>query len=103
MQGYSHSVVAHLQWNLRQIFNLAVNEGYIQRDPAAMLFIPREAKQPIRKVMNLAEANQMIAALPLMERLIILFAILAGMRPSEIFGLTWGRLEGYCRSQARSL
>ena len=36
---------------------------------------------------------QVLSALPQRERLIAKLAILAGMRPGEIFGLTWGRID----------
>lgn len=32
--GLSFSVVDHLRWDLRQIFNMAVLEGYLERNPA---------------------------------------------------------------------
>jgi hypothetical protein len=38
--GLSYSVVAHLRWDLRQIFRMAVAEGYLTRNPAELLFIP---------------------------------------------------------------
>jgi site-specific recombinase XerD len=44
-KGLSYSVVAHLRWGLRQIFRMAVSEGYISRNPAELLSIPREAKR----------------------------------------------------------
>ena len=39
----SRSVVAHLRWDLRSVFRLALAEGYADRDPTAALFTPREA------------------------------------------------------------
>ena len=36
----------------------------------------------------------MVSALDLRERLIAGLALLAGMRPGEIFGLKWARMEG---------
>jgi integrase len=91
--GLSFSVVAHLRWDLRQVFGMAVADGYIARNPAAMLFTPRECPRPNTPVMAVEEVNQLISILDLRERLIVKLAILAGMRPGEIFGLTWGRLE----------
>jgi integrase len=44
--------------------------------------------------MNLEEVKQCLEVLDLRERLIVRLAIIAGMRPGEIFGLTWGRLTG---------
>lgn len=38
--GLSCRVVAHLRWDLRQIFRMTVSEGYIQKNPAELLFVP---------------------------------------------------------------
>jgi integrase len=92
-RGLSYSVVAHLRWDLRQILRMAVSEGFIMRNPAELLFIPREAKRPEHTAMTREEVQKCFAALPLRERLIVKFAILAGLRPGEIFGLKWGRLS----------
>ena len=34
--GLSYSVVAHLRWDLRQVFRMAVSEGYLLRNPAEL-------------------------------------------------------------------
>jgi integrase len=91
--GLSYSVVAHLRWDLRQIFRMAVSEGYISRNPAELLFIPREAKRPEHTVMNRKEILTCFGVLEQRERLILKFAVLAGLRPGEIFGLKWGHLS----------
>lgn len=83
----SKSVVAHLRWDLRALFRLAVAEGYITRDPAPALFTPKEAKVGVKRIMNRKEAEQHINALPLRERVIDHLALFAGMRPGEILAL----------------
>jgi hypothetical protein len=35
--GFSFSLVGHLRWDLKQIFELAVAEGFLQRNPASPL------------------------------------------------------------------
>jgi integrase len=92
-KGLSYSVVGHLRWDLKQIFELAVGEGYLNRNPASLLFVPKEARRPERLVMNLTEVNKLFTLLEQRERLIVKLAVLTGMRPGEIFGLTWGRLQ----------
>lgn len=89
----SHSVVAHLRWDLRQILEMAVSEGHLERNPAQLLFIPREAKQPDHRVMSFEEVQQCLEVLEPRERLIVGLAVLAGMRPGEIFALRCGRLR----------
>jgi integrase len=88
----SFSVVDHLRWDLKQIFDMALAEGKVQRNPALLLFTPREAAKPVRRAMTIKEVQVCIGVLAQRERLIAKLAILAGMRPGEIFGLTWGRM-----------
>jgi integrase len=91
-RGLSYSVVAHLRWDLRQIFRMAVSEGHILRNPAELLFVPREAKRPEHTSMSLEEVRKCFAVLDQRERLIVKFAVLAGLRPGEIFGLKWSHI-----------
>jgi integrase len=88
----SFSVVDHLRWDMKQIFDMAVAEGHVQRNPALLLFTPREAKKPVRRVMTMKEVQQHFGVLEQRERLIAKLAVIAGMRPGEIFALTWGRM-----------
>ena len=83
----SHSFVAHLRWALRQIFRMALEEGHLERNPAELLYVPREAKRPVHKVMTKEEVKTLFEVLDTRERLIAKLAILAGMRTGEIFGL----------------
>lgn len=92
--GLSHSVVAHLRWDWRQILRMAVNEGHILRSPAELLFIPRDAKRPEHTSMTMEEVQKCFLPVEQRERLILKLAILAGLRPGEIFGLKWGHFMG---------
>jgi len=91
--GLSFSVVDHIRWDLKQIFDMAVAEGHIERNPALLLFTPKDAAKRARRVMTVEEVRKCFAVLEQRERLVVKLAILAGMRPGEIFGLTWGRLQ----------
>jgi integrase len=90
--GLSFSVVDHLRWDMKQVFDMAVAEGHIERNPALLLFTPKEAPKPVRRAMTIREVQICFGALDQRERLICKLAVLAGMRPGEIFALTWGRL-----------
>jgi integrase len=91
--GLSFSIVDHLRWDLKQLFNLALEENVISKNPASLLFTPKEAKRGDSKVMSVEEVRLCFTILDLRERLIAKMAILAGMRPGEILALTWGQLN----------
>jgi integrase len=93
---FSFSTVDHLKWDLASIFRLAVSEGCSRRNPAELLFTPREAKKPERRVLTLKEVNRIFELLELRERLIVKFAVLGGMRPGEIFALRRGGVKATC-------
>jgi len=88
----SFSMVDHLRWDLKQIFEMAVAEDLIRKNPAGLLFSPGAARRGQRLVMTIEEVKRCFAVLDLRERLIVQLAIIAGMRPGEIFGLTWERV-----------
>jgi integrase len=90
------TMVDHLRWDIKQILDLAVAEGVIPRNPVysgkMLLFVPKECKRPERPVMTLDQARLALSVLDLRERLVLKFAVLAGMRVSEIYGLRRGRI-----------
>lgn len=89
---FSFSIVDHLRWDLKQIFDMSVAEGYLRRNPAALLFTSRDCKRPKIRVMTVGQVRLLFSVLDIRERLIAKLAVLAGMRPGEIFGLKWARL-----------
>jgi len=94
----SRSMVAHLRWDLRSVFKLALAEGYTQRDPTAALYTPREAETEPTRVMTAKEVEQYIGVLELRESVIAHLAIFAGMRPGEILGLQRQHVSEDCRA-----
>jgi integrase len=100
--GLSASVLKHLRWDLRQIFEMAVTEGHLPRNPAHLLFVPRSAASAPKLIMTLEEVNICLKSLATRERLIVKLAILAGMRPGEILGLRWKAVgDGHCDVRIR--
>jgi integrase len=94
-EGYSLSLVGHLRSDFKQIFHMGVSEGIIPRNTASLLFVPKQVQQPVRRVMSFEEVRKLFEVLEQRERLIVKIAVLSGMRPGEIFALTWDRLQGH--------
>ncbi|MGP0076170.1 MAG: tyrosine-type recombinase/integrase [Bryobacteraceae bacterium] len=100
--GMSFSVVDHLRWDLKQVFDMAIAEGHIRLNPALLLFTPREAKRPDHPVMTIKDVVAVFQALGVRERAIAKLAIIGGMRPGEIFGLRWDRVaETFAKVEQR--
>ena len=87
--GLSYSTVDHLRWDLNQIFRMAAEDEYMRKSPARLLFTPRQAQRQPKRRMSWEEVNRCLSVLELREKLIAMLALLAGMRPGEIFALTW--------------
>ncbi len=96
-ESLSRSIVAHLRWDLRAIFKVALAEGYLERDPTAALYTPKEATVTPTRAMTGKEAEQFINVLGNRERVIAHLAIFTGMRPGEILGLQRRHVSADCR------
>jgi len=75
--GLSFSVVNHLRWDLRHIFRVAVAEGFIERNPAELLFTPHNALRAQQRVAVAEEIARVFASVDLRERLILKLAGIA--------------------------
>jgi integrase len=87
-RNLAESVVNHLRFHLRDIFNLALGERAVEYNPALALHTPAKCKPgKERRVLTAAEIRSALGVLPVRERLIFRFGVFEGMRPGEILGL----------------
>lgn len=90
----SQSCVDHLRFRLRSVFELALSEGVVDRNPARTLFTPRNCKSgQTRNVLTAEQARKMTETLDLREKIIVRLATWEGMRPGEILALQFGDIE----------
>jgi hypothetical protein len=69
--GLSYAMVDHLRWDIRQIFEMAADEGLIVRNPANLLCTPRDAVKAEKRVMTVPDVQSCFSVLDLRERLIV--------------------------------
>jgi len=91
--GLSFSTVDHLRWDLKHIFFMAVAEGYVNKNPALLLFTPKSAVHRKKLTMKTADVAFLFSVLGPRELVICMLATIAGMRPGEIFGLQWKHIK----------
>ena len=75
------------------MFEMAVAEGIVSRNPAVLLFTPRECSKPGHRTMTVEDIKRALGVLELRERLIFKLGVFAALRPGEIFGLRRSRLS----------
>ena len=87
--GLSSKTIRHLRATLRAALNIAVHDGLIHRNVAALAKAPRLEKKPLR-VFNQEEAIRFLSAIK-GHRLEALFTVglSLGLREGEILGLRW--------------
>jgi integrase len=91
--GLSKSVVSHLRWDLNAIFKMAADDALVQGNPAGSLVTPKSAKTAPKRTLTMEEVQTALTALDLRERVVVLLAVLVGLRPGEILALRWGRVD----------
>ena len=88
-EAYSASVIDQLRTYLKAAFELAFDEGLIPKNPMKKVTAPNSLQQSSERFLTIEEMEKFFAELPIRDRLICRFACVMGLRPGEIFGLTW--------------
>ena len=91
--GLSSKTIRHLRATLRAALNVAVHDGLIYRNVAALAKPPRLEKKPLR-VFDQEEAIRFLSAVK-SHRLEALFTVglSLGLREGEILGLRWDDVD----------
>jgi integrase len=89
----SRSVVDHLRFRLRAIFELALSEGIVDRNPARALYTPRCQPAKEKRILTSEQFMKMLCVLKVREQAIARLATIEGMRPGEILALRLGDIE----------
>src|SRR3989449_4320041 len=74
---------------LSTILTKAVFWGYLKENPATGVDLPKLVPLRPKWVLEVEQANQLLAALSLLPRTVVALALLTGMRRGELFALRW--------------
>ena len=90
------STVQKMKIVLHQVFQSAIEDGYVQRNPAASSRLTIGKRVTIRKALPLTSVDDIVQQLPKLneaDRLFILLPMYTGMRRSEMLGLRWSDVD----------
>jgi integrase len=102
VQGFlSEKTQSGVGWNtLRNVRNLlssilrtAVDWQYLEENPAAKAKLPPKPLKRSARHLLPDQVRKLIAEIPEPYRLIVIVALLTGLRRSELFALRWGALD----------
>ena len=91
-KGLANQSVLHYLKFLRHIFNLAVGNGKLSRNPFAQVKLPKVGQGRLR-FLSLEEEGRLLRAIGPRYAPWVRFAILTGLRRGEQFGLKWADID----------
>jgi integrase len=90
--SYSRSVVKKLRVQLGAVFEEAVEQEILPKNPARKLKMP-PTKKPCERFLSIEDYNVLLGELGFRDRLIVRMAVTLGLRPGELFALRWDDVE----------
>lgn len=89
----SKSVVAVFRTYMKAILDEAVEQGFLTKNPARILTVPKTRKQQ-RRVLTMDEIAALLSSMAGRDRLIVRMFLVLGLRPGELFALRRNDLSG---------
>jgi integrase len=88
--SYSESSVSHVRRKMVEVFEEAVEQEFINRNPASRTKMPAGARKPEKPILTVEQLIGFIDRLNnTRDRAIFLTGTFCAMRSSELFGLPW--------------
>ena len=81
---------------IHQVFQSAIEDGYVQRNPASSSRLTISKRVTGRTALPLTDVEDIVRQLPILnetDRLFLLLPIYTGMRRSEMLGLRWSDVD----------
>jgi integrase len=87
--SYSQGFIRKLRTYLNRMFEQAVDDDLMAKNPMRRVEVPKSTQKPIERFLSVEEMDRLFAKLDPRDQLICLIACVMGLRPGELFALTW--------------
>lgn len=101
-RGYSRNTAGMLLMHLRSVFNEAMDNGILERNPAARIKLPTMAAEKETQPYTEAE-TRFLAGQPGTDGLALRLMLFCGLRPGEVLALEAGDISGRTLAVKKSL
>ena len=85
----SEGRVKHARFYLKAIFEEAIDQDFITKNPAAKLDLPKLLRPADRTTLTWDQLRQVLALVSLRDRILLTLDMTETFRPSELFALRW--------------
>jgi len=88
-ERYSQDRVKQARSYLKSIFDEAVEQEFLVKDPSRKLKIPKNLRPKDKRILSWEELWSILAETARRDRLLLLLDMTEALRPSELFALRW--------------
>lgn len=88
-ERYSQDRVKQARSYLKSIFDEAIEQEFLVKDPTRKLKIPKNLRPKDKTVLNWEQLWQVLARAERRDHLLLMLDVIEALRPSELFALRW--------------
>jgi integrase len=85
----SEGRVKHARFYLKAIFEEAIEQDFIAKNPAGKLAVPKQLRAVDRTTLTWDQLRRVLASVSLRDRILLTLDMTETFRPSELFALRW--------------
>ena len=91
---YSQDRVKQARSYLKSIFDEAIEQEFLVRDPTRKLRIPKNLRPKDKQILTWDQLRAVLAKATRRDRLLLMLDMTDALRPSELFALRWRTFDG---------
>ena len=89
----SEGRVKHARFYLKAIFEEAIEQEFVAKNPARKLVLPNQLRAVDKTTMSWDQLRLVLASVPLRDRILLTLDMTETFRPSELFALRWSGFD----------
>jgi len=85
--------VMHARFYMKAIFEEAIDQDFVQKNPARKLILPRELRPVDKTTLTWDQLRLVLASVPLRDRILLTLDMTETFRPCKLFALRWSGFD----------
>jgi integrase len=88
--------VMHTRFYMQAIFEEAIDQGFVERNPARKVILPKQLRPVDKTTLSWNQLRLVLASVALRDRILLTLDMTETFRPSELFALRWSGFDMAC-------